>query len=228
MSSRLIAIGDVHGYAATLAAVLEAIEPLPRDTIVTLGDYCDRGPDTQGVIGQLIELAKRCTLVPILGNHDEMLLDVVAGDYLLLHDWLSFGGTMTLWSYNCTSPDQLPAEHIDFLKNCRPYHESNGHFFVHASYLADVPLRMQPLEILRWEPLSFRHPGRHVSGKQAITGHTSQRSGEILDLGYLKCIDTWLYGGGWLTALDVESGRIWQADQEGRMRGGGESMGESG
>jgi serine/threonine protein phosphatase 1 len=219
MSGRLIAIGDIHGYSTALAAILEAVKPEADDTLVTLGDYCDRGPDTRGVIDRLIELDKRCRLVRILGNHDEMLLDVVAGDYLLLYDWLSFGGSMTLCSYDCTSPGQIPKEHIAFLEACLPYHESDGHFFVHASYLADVPLGKQPLELLRWESLHFRQPGRHVSGKQAITGHTAQRNGEILDLGYLKCIDTCLYGGGWLTALDVNTGQIWQADQEGRMRG---------
>lgn len=218
MSGRLIAIGDVHGYSAALAAILGAVKPQTVDTVVALGDYVDRGPDSRGVVDRLIALDKQCTLIPLVGNHDEMLLDVVGGDHLLLHDWLSFGGTMTLWSYGATSPDEIPAAHIAFLKDCRPYHESDGHFFVHASYLADVPLGKQPLEILRWESLSFRQPGRHISGKQAIAAHTAQRTGEILDLGYLMCIDTYLYGGGWLTALDVNTGQIWQANREGTMR----------
>ena len=34
-----------------------------------------------------------------------------------------------------------------------------------------------------------------------VVGHTEQRTGEILDLGFLKCIDTFCHGGGWLTAL---------------------------
>ena len=55
-------------------------------------------------------------------------------------------------------------------------------------------------------------------GKTAIVGHTPQGTGEILDLGYLICIDTYCVGGGWLTALDVESGRVWQANREGRLR----------
>ncbi len=33
-----------------------------------------------------------------------------------------------------------------------------------------------------------------------------------------KCIDTFCYGGGWLTALDVRNEEVWQADREGRMR----------
>ena len=43
--------------------------------------------------------------------------------------------------------------------------------------------------------------------------------GEVLDLGYLKCIDTFCHGGGWLTALEVEGGwQVWQANLAGEMR----------
>ncbi len=218
MPGRTIAIGDIHGYSAALAALLEAIDPQPDDTIVALGDYGDRGPDTRGVLERVIALAGRCRLVPILGNHDEMLLDAREGDLALLEDWLAFGGEETLASYGCALPQEIPEEHVSFLENCVTYHETDGHLFLHASYLADVPLDWQPGYVLRWEPLRDRRPGPHMSGKLAIVGHTAQRDGEILDLGYLKCIDTCCYGGGWLTALDVETGRLWQADQEGRLR----------
>jgi serine/threonine protein phosphatase 1 len=61
-------------------------------------------------------------------------------------------------------------------------------------------------------------PGPHESGKTVIVGHTSQKNGEILDLGHVKCIDTFCCGGGWLTALDVHTHEVWQADREGKMR----------
>ena len=61
-------------------------------------------------------------------------------------------------------------------------------------------------------------PAPHVSGKTAIVGHTSQKTGEVLDFGYLTCIDTYCYGGGWLTAFDATSGRFWQFDQQGKSR----------
>ncbi len=50
-----------------------------------------------------------------------------------------------------------------------------------------------------------------------IVGHTPQTDGIILELGYLKCIDTGCGFGGLLTALDVASGRTWQADEAGRV-----------
>jgi serine/threonine protein phosphatase 1 len=71
---------------------------------------------------------------------------------------------------------------------------------------------------LRWESLRGAIPGPHCSGKTVIAGHSSQKTGEILDLGYLVCIDTYCYGGGWLTALDVNTEEIWQASSQGELR----------
>ncbi len=78
MRPRTIAIGDIHGCSLALEALLDAIQPRPDDVIVTLGDYVNRGPDSRGVLDRLIELERRCKLVPILGNHDEMLLAALA------------------------------------------------------------------------------------------------------------------------------------------------------
>ncbi len=61
-------------------------------------------------------------------------------------------------------------------------------------------------------------PARHCSGKVAVVGHTPQQSGEILDLGFLKCIDTFCHGGGRLTALEVNTGKVWQANLAGEWR----------
>ena len=71
---------------------------------------------------------------------------------------------------------------------------------------------------MRWQSLKYGIPEAHISGKTAIVGHTSQKSGEILNVGYLICIDTFCWGGGWLTALDTVSGEIWQVDRNGRQR----------
>lgn len=85
MSGRLIAIGDIHGCSAALDAVLSALQPHLTDTIIPLGDYVDRGPDSRGVLEQLIALGKRTRLIPILGNHDEMLLNILDGHRYLLN-----------------------------------------------------------------------------------------------------------------------------------------------
>lgn len=216
--ARLIAIGDIHGCLPALEAVLGALQPAADDTVVTLGDYVDRGPDSRGVLERLIDLTGRCRVVPLLGNHDHMMLEIYDGRMELFIEWLLYGGDATMQSYEASRLDELPARHIDFLRGCRLYYETERYFFLHGNYLADVPLAEQPRDTVLWESLKTRLPGPHFSGKTAILGHTAQRSGEILDLGYLKCIDTWCYGEGRLTALEVATGRTWQATKSGRLR----------
>lgn len=218
MPNRTIAIGDVHGCSKALDALLGAIRPGPEDTLVTLGDYIDRGPDSRGVLDRLIDLGRRCRLVPILGNHDQMLLDVRSGKYPIY--WLfDIGGTATLDSYG---PGRdlglIPEAHYAFLEACLDFHETSTHIFTHANYFADLPMAEQPVGMLRWESLRDMVPGPHDSGKRVIVGHTSQKGGEVLDLGHLLCIDTYCHGGRWLTALEVNTGAVWQADREGNMR----------
>jgi serine/threonine protein phosphatase 1 len=115
-------------------------------------------------------------------------------------------------------PANIPWEDRDFLNRCRLLFETEQHFFVHGNYLADLPFESQPRQVLLWDSLKRRQPGRHISGKTGILGHSAQKSGEILDLGYVKCIDTCCYGDGWLTALEVLSGQVWQANKAGSLR----------
>jgi serine/threonine protein phosphatase 1 len=218
MSGRIIAIGDIHGCLAALQAVLAAVDPQPEDTVITVGDYADRGPDVRGVLESLIAVSKQTRLVSLLGNHDEMMLDICLGRMDLLADWMLFGGDATLASYGSRNPADVWPTHIDFLSRCPLACETERHFFVHANYRADMPLDKLPREVLLWESLKRHVPGPHISGKTAIMGHTAQKTGDVLDLGHLKCIDTWCYGDGWLTALDVESGQLWQANKKGVLR----------
>jgi serine/threonine protein phosphatase 1 len=217
-TARTIAIGDIHGCLAALETLLAAIRPGPEDTLITLGDYVDRGPNSRGVIERLMLVQQQCHLIPLLGNHEEMLLTVYDGSGELYVDWLLYGGQATLESYDTQSPEDIPAAHVEFLRSCRLFHEMERHFFVHGTYRPQLPLEAQPREVLLWESLKICRPGPHCSGKTAIVGHASQKTGEILDLGYLKCIDTWCYGEGWLTALDIFSGETWQANKNGEMR----------
>ncbi len=218
--ARIIAIGDIHGCSLALAALIDAIEPTPRDMIVTLGDYIDRGPDSRGVIDQLIALQDRCQLVPLLGNHEIMFLQVLdlAGMMSVdLQMWLSCGGEQTLNSYG-GDIGQIPEEHIAFLKQCRRYHETAEHIFLHANYAAELPLNEQPDYLVFWEHITRHIPARHQSGKTVVVGHTPQATGEVLDLDHMLGIDTYIFGGGWLTAFNVETGQTWQADKEGCLR----------
>src|SRR5205085_7744612 len=99
---------------------------------------------------------------------------------------------------------------------CVNWHEAATHFFVHANAYPDCPLAAQPEAELHWQTICDRGP--HYSGKIMVCGHTEQRDGYPLNLGHAVCIDTFAYGGGWLTCLDVTTGRLWQANQRGERR----------
>jgi serine/threonine protein phosphatase 1 len=218
--ARTIAIGDIHGCSLALDALLEVVRPRTDDLVVTLGDYVDRGPDSRGVLERLIHLGDQCWLVPILGNHDDMFLQALKGIHPTT--FLGMGGVATVLSYGTDAAsglDQVPRHHMAFLESCVESFETETHIFLHASYLPNRPMADQPYLALRWESLRNGLPEPHDSGKIAIVGHTSQKSGEILDAGHIKCIDTYCYGGGWLTALEVHAGTTWQVSREGRLRG---------
>lgn len=218
MSGRLIAIGDIHGCSAALRTLLEAISPTPADTIVTLGDYVDRGQDTRDVVEQLIALSRQCQLVPLLGNHEEMMLDVIR-DGQPPFRWLQYGGVDTLDSYGfCGDMSVIPRNHREFFDSLLNYYETDSHFFVHANYNPKLPLINQTEHSLRWQKLTEFVPPPHVSGKRAVVGHTHDRGGEIFNVGHLICLDTYCYGGGWLTAMDMNTEQLWQANVQGKMR----------
>lgn len=215
---RTLAIGDVHGCTQAWDALLQAVDLQPGDRVVTLGDYVDRGPDSKGVIERLIALDARddVSLIPILGNHDQMMLDAREGRG---NDWLRGYGVATLASYG-VEPDaleEIPAQHWAFLERCVDYYETTHHLFVHANVYPDQALADTPTYMLRWEHISPASSSPHQSGKTLVCGHTSQKSGRPLNLGHAVCIDTYAHGGGWLTCLDVYAGFLWMANQAGEV-----------
>ena len=75
--SRTFAVGDIHGEANQLDRLLCRLPELHRDdTVVFLGDYIDRGPESRQVI-ELVEAFRtgfpgRCIL--LRGNHEDAWL----------------------------------------------------------------------------------------------------------------------------------------------------------
>lgn len=217
---RLLAIGDVHGCSRAWDALLDLVAPAPDDWIVTLGDYVDRGPDSCGVLDRLLKLHASGRLVALRGNHEEMMLRA-RSELAALMMWLEFGGQQTIDSYSASGYDAslagVPQEHWDFLEHvCVDRFETPTHFFVHGGVDPRLPLAEQTSDTLRWQ--KFEAPAPHVSGKTMICGHTAQRSGLPRNLGHAVCLDTWVYGQGWLSCLDVGSGDVWQANQSGETR----------
>lgn len=107
------AIGDVHGMAERLLQLHQAIRDDiaasggPPATIVHLGDYIDRGPDSRGVIAAIIALETetapsrgRYTIVNLRGNHEQMMLDALGrANPTARRLWTANGGDTTIESY---------------------------------------------------------------------------------------------------------------------------------
>jgi serine/threonine protein phosphatase 1 len=222
---RTLAIGDIHGCLRAFDAILQEVDPQREDVLVTLGDYVDRGPDAKGVLERVLALGARCRIVPIKGNHDLMML-AARQDQEHFDEWLKTGGKQTLASYHAnedwqTFAETIPIRHWRFLNDdCVPYHETDAHFFVHANVYPDLPLMEQPDYMLYWETLESDTWRQHESGKTMVCGHSVQRSGRPLVLDHAICIDTWVYGDGWLTCLDVGLEVYWQANERGQTRAG--------
>ncbi len=117
----------------------------------------------------------------------------------------------------------MPEQHWKLLAEGRPYYETDEFIFTHANYLPDEPMELQPGHELRWVVLDPDEMRPHLSGKTVFVGHTEQRDGEVLDLGFVVCIDTSCWRYGWLTAIDVRSRETWQASKWGLMREPGET-----
>jgi serine/threonine protein phosphatase 1 len=215
---RLIAIGDVHGCYHALDALLNVIEPAAGDRFVFLGDMIDQGRESREVLQRIIALRDEFPVVPIQGNHEEMMF-AARDDEKSLRYWENCGGVATLNSYRFggTLAD-ISAEHWALLDACVPYYETDDCIFAHANYRPELPMDQQSEFSLRWELFDPVNQRPHISGKTVFAGHTEQRSAEILDLGFAACIDTVCHKYGWLTAIDVWSREVWQASRWGVLR----------
>lgn len=73
---RRLVVGDVHGCARTLTALLHnVVRVTPRDHVYFLGDLVNKGPDSLGVLQHVVMLMRGGIRVTLLrGNHEHSLL----------------------------------------------------------------------------------------------------------------------------------------------------------
>ena len=218
---RTLAIGDIHGCDTALKQLLRQIQPTSSDRIIFIGDYIDRGPASRQVIDSLLDLKKTCSPVFLRGNHEVMIL-AARESFLKAGAWQSCGGLETALSYGSNFSQDwesaVPESHWAFLEQTVRFFETDKHIFVHACLDPELDLSDQPDWLLFWEFFDRIRP--HKSGKRVVCGHTRQHSGSVKDLGFAVCIDTGPVTGGWLTCLDVDSGKCWQANEKGETRTG--------
>jgi serine/threonine protein phosphatase 1 len=159
----IYAVGDIHGRSDLLDDVFERIdedhahERVLQRMEVYLGDYVDRGPDSAGVIARLIARFARHRVVPLRGNHEQMLLDFL-DERMDFEQWTLLGGLATLRSYGCETnasfPEpaaalraemrlRFPREHLQFLARTHSYAWLGHYLFVHAGIRPKVPMHQQ-------------------------------------------------------------------------------------
>lgn len=216
---RTLAIGDVHGCLDAMLSILDFACVNRSDRVVWLGDYIDKGPDSASVIDFLCGDTNKANHIYLRGNH-EYLLEIAHRTDSNLSYWLQSGGQATMESYARTfgidSVGSIPSSHWRFYKRLLPYYETESHIFVHAAIDPEKPLPDQEELDLYWG--SFESIGSHISGKKIICGHRSQKTGLPKRLGDATCIDTFPAGSGWLSCLDVSTGKCFQANQQGQTR----------
>ena len=122
------------------------------------------------MIDLLIELSQRCHLVPLLGNHDRMMLAALEGE-LSLYAWATAGGSLVLDSYDpLWRLSQVPIRHHQFLRSCKLFHETDEHLFVHASYAPEQPLGETAATTLLWDRFGRPYRRRTTRAKSRLSG----------------------------------------------------------
>lgn len=218
-SGRTIAVGDIHGCDVALETLLKLVDPQPDDLVVILGDVIDRGPDTRRCIDQLLDLRNRCRVVSLMGNHEEIFLDVLSGGRRWAQTWPNFGGLEMLASYG-GSMENIPPDHLEFLRSGKDFYETDSEIFVHALLRPQMPPELEEAAYLRWARFPAGGLEAHVSGRRLICGHTAQKGGKPDGNPASVCIDTCAYcPSGFLSALETGTDTLWQAGQSGVTRG---------
>jgi diadenosine tetraphosphatase ApaH/serine/threonine PP2A family protein phosphatase len=195
-----IAIGDIHGFLAPLSTLLSHILEVATadDTVVFLGDYIDRGPESCQCLDAIVSFTKetRATVVGLLGNHEEWLLQTHE-DYTR-HSWLiGMEGLSTIRSYSpeaeealraaardagvqlyigkCALPyhaffDVMPSSHHAFFAQLAPAYESADCICTHAGLDPGIAnLTAQPRDAVVWGHSAF--PLEYDGPKPVVYGH---------------------------------------------------------
>jgi serine/threonine protein phosphatase 1 len=217
---RIYAVGDVHGRADLLDRLLEKIvhdaSAIPGTrSLVFVGDYIDRGPNSSDVVERLLSPLEGFETHYLRGNHDQALLDFLEYPESWRR-WSRFGGGETLLSYGVTPPEgnatsienardelaeRLPADHLQFFQTLDAFVQIGGYHFVHAGARPGVPLEDQSLEDMMWIREDFLNSDEDF-GKIVVHGHTPVdrpvcRSNRI-------AIDTGAFATGCLTAVVLD------------------------
>jgi serine/threonine protein phosphatase 1 len=196
-----IAIGDVHGNFRALDNLLNRITHQIRteDTVVFLGDYIDRGPDSKNCIERILSFQSnvRGRVISLLGNHEQWLMRTYKNH--TRHSWLlGMEAFETIRSYSRDAEERLrkeaekqalqlvmnrvslpsevffeavPREHIEFFTNLRTFYRTPDAVCLHGGLSPDGGrVEEQRCDDLIWGTDSF--PERYEGPDIVLYGHT--------------------------------------------------------
>jgi serine/threonine protein phosphatase 1 len=211
-------IGDIHGAHKALIQCLErSAFDLQNDSLICLGDLCDRWPDVNKVFDTLLQVKSR---VLLLGNHDLWALEwFTKGNAPGI--WLDQGGDITMSAYR----QGIPESHIAMLKEALLYFELDNKVFVHAGFNPNMPIQGQAREVLLWDRSLIKSALRHKQNgdeihltpyEEVYIGHTP-----AINFGTtspVKACEIYLLdtGAGWpegkLSIMDIDSKEFYQSN----------------
>ena len=217
--ARTIAVSDCHGELQKLKKLFSKLKIKKKDTVIFLGDYCDRGPDSKGVIDFVISLKDKCNLVTLKGNHCDMALETFKfmegrlSNASYRKSWMNNGGLQCLRSYDSQAVaegyynqavDKMMKLHGDFFRNLQLAYEDENFIYVHGCLADNLDLADQDEFFCLWARFGDIQP--HKSGKTVVCGHTIQK--EPVNMGYKICIDTGSFKpDGCITAMVIEGNK---------------------
>jgi serine/threonine protein phosphatase 1 len=196
MAHRTIAVGDIHGDLKHLDALLSILPPLDeQDTLVFLGDYMDRGPDSAGVIGRLRSLPEEtpARVVTLCGNHEDAwirVLDKGFPQFVLpmsngcLAAYRSFTGGAFPAQDEIGSREELlamskgdfiPEDVRQWIRALPVFYEDEHAIYVHAGLPKKDDAFLHPSTLLDPHPILWERSDeffRAYEGKRVVFGHT--------------------------------------------------------
>jgi serine/threonine protein phosphatase 1 len=181
------AIGDLHGRLDILEDILTRLHEQEAGTIVFLGDYVDRGPDSKGVIERLMVGSQdQHKWIVLKGNHEEMA--VTGSRTGLFRWWYDNGGKQTLESYGARFDNngqqiangRVPDEHLDWMNELPLCHVDEHRLYVHAGIKKHVPWEGLNPEVLLWVRHQRTEETPESRGLHIVHGHTPYEDGPVL------------------------------------------------